>query len=391
MRIIAHIDMDAFFAAVEECYNPQFRGLPIVVGADPKQGKGRGVVSTASYAAREYGIRSALPISKAWQLAEAAKKKGEPATIFLTGQYSLYREVSDRIMAILEQSADRFEQASVDEAYLEWKSENMNSPPARKLPPTPRLWRTGRRAGTSHTKYKTEIDEWERAEQRAREIKRKILKQEGLTCSVGIGPNKLVAKIASDFRKPDGLIVVRPGEVEKFLAPLSVRAIPGIGPKGELFLNRKNIRTVSDLQRVDRATLHEWMGKWGDDLWDKARGISESEVSNEGVAKSISEEETFESDTLENGFILDHLRELAAYVFKRFEKAGFKSFRTVVLKIRFSDFTTLTRSRTSREPHATPNALGGEVLRLILPFLDQRENPRRKKIRLIGVRVEKLS
>src|SRR3989344_2178306 len=234
MRINAHIDMDAFFAAVEERYNPRLRGLPIGVGADPKGGQGRGVVATANYAARKYGIGSALPISQAWRLAEAARIRGEPAAIFLQGNHELYREVSERIMAILREGADEFEEASIDEAYLGWNFESR--PPAG-------------RAGNSNV----EIDPWREAEARARILKSKILNLESLTCSVGIGPNKLVAKIASDFQKPDGLTAVLPQEVEAFLSPLPIRAIPGIGPKTEALLHQRGIRLISELQQVARA------------------------------------------------------------------------------------------------------------------------------------------
>ena len=371
MRIVAHIDMDAFFAACEERYNPQFRGFPVVVGADPKEGRGRGVVSTANYAARKYGIRSALPITRAWRLAEDARMRGEPATIFLSGNYALYNEVSERIMKTIREEARlpklferKFEQASVDEAYLQWEFKIQN--------------------------VKVKSDPWSEVEKRARAIKAEILQKEGLTCSVGIGPNKLVAKIASDFQKPDGFTVVYPELVEGFLAPMSIRAIPGIGPKGEASLNRRGIRTIGDLQRLDRETLQGWMGKWGNDLCDKARGISDAEVSNEGKIKSIGEEETFEQDTLQAAFILDRARLLADYVFERLGAAGFRSFRTVVVKVRFADFETRTSSHTLSAPRTTAVILNGEMLRLLLPFLDQRENPKRKKIRLIGVRVEKL-
>ena len=219
----------------------------------------------------------------------------------------------------------------------------------------------------------------------------KILEQEGLTCSVGIGPNKLVAKIASDFKKPDGFTVVLPEDVETFLAPMSIRAIPGIGPKAEILLNREGIKIVRDLRKVARAELVRLMGKWGDELYQKARGISKSEVSNEWIAKSVGEQETFEEDTIQASFILERAHELAEYVFKRFTEEGFFSFRTVVITVRFADFTTQTRSHTSRVPIKTISALHGETLRLLLPFLDYRENPMRKKIRLIGVRVEKLA
>lgn len=246
MRIIAHLDMDAFFAAVEERHQPDLRGRPIVIGADPKGGTGGGVVSTASYAARRYGIRSAMPISRAWRLAEAARTRGEPETIFLRGNYRLYREVSQRLMEIIAWGADAFEAASIGEAYLDVSS----------------------------------LGEFERAAHHARALKAEILEREGLTGSVGVGPNKLVAKIASDFRKPDGLTVVRPEEAQDFLDLLSIRVIPGVGPKTELFLHGQGIRSIAELRTVGAAQLGEWLGEWGQELYLRARGISESPVTN---------------------------------------------------------------------------------------------------------------
>ncbi len=377
MRIVLHIDMDAFFAAVEERYNPQFAGKPIVVGADPKGGRGRGVVSTANYAARKYGIRSAMPISTAWRLAEDARSRGEPAAVFLQGNHALYREVSERIMVIVAntEGVAAFEQASIDEAYVELKIPNSKIKIPNKF---------------QNSNSKSQTDPWREAEERAKALKGEIFQKEGLSCSVGMGPNKLVAKIASDFRKPDGLTVVQPEQVQEFLDPLPIRAIPGIGPKGEALLHQKGIRTIAVLRQVERARLVEWLGKWGEDLHQKARGISDDPVSDDWEPKSIGEQETFESDTLQSAFILERLRELAGAVFQRFQADDFTSFRTVVITVRFADFTTLTRSHTSPKPRATLEALNGEALRLILPFLDQRGNPRRKKIRLIGVRMEKL-
>src|SRR5213594_929263 len=219
--------MDAFYAAVEAQRNPALRDRPLVVGADPKEGHGRGVVTAASYAARRYGIRSALPISRAWRLAEAARRRGEPETIFVRDDHALYREVSARIMAILAAAGDAFQKTSVDEAYLELSS----------------------------------LGSFDAAVDRARRLKAEIVSQEGLTASVGIGPNKLVAKIASDFQKPDGLTVVRPEEVQPFLDPLRIRVIPGIGPKTERFLHERHIRAVADLRTLERAQLAEWFGR----------------------------------------------------------------------------------------------------------------------------------
>ncbi len=357
MRIIAHVDMDAFYAAVEERYHAELRGRPVVVGADPKGGTGRGVVTAANYLARKYGIRSALPISRAWRLAEAARRKGEPETVFVSGDRSLYREVSGRIMAVIEQGADAFEEASIDEAYVDLSS----------------------------------LGDTAAAEAHARALKKGILEREGLTCSVGIGPNKLVAKIASDFRKPDGLTVVRPDEVQGFLDPLRIRAIPGIGPKTDGFLHEKGIRTVAELRGIELAQLREWFGKGGEDLYQKVRGISDDPVSNEWELKSVGEQETFEEDTLDPGFILGRAQELAGTVFRRFVAEGFEAFRTVTVTVRFTGFVTVSRSRTGRTPLTRVDELQTQVRQLLEPFFDARENPKSKKIRLIGVRVEKLS
>jgi DNA polymerase IV (DinB-like DNA polymerase) len=357
MRIIAHVDMDAFYASVEERYHRELRGRPVVVGADPKGGTGRGVVTAANYAARKYGIRSALPISRAWRLAEAARRRGEPETVFVRGNHALYREVSHRIMPVIARGADAFEEASIDEAYLDLSS----------------------------------LAEMERAETHARALKKEVLEGEGLTCSVGIGPNKLVAKIASDFQKPDGLTVVRPDEVLGLLDGLGIRVIPGIGPKTELFLQQQGLNTVADLRQVELGQLREWLGKGGEDLYRKARGISDDPVSNEWEPKSVGEQETFEEDTLDPVVVLERAQALANTVFRRFVGAGFAAFRTVTVTVRFMGFVTVSRSRTGKLPLTDLAGLQAEVRQLLQPFFDTRENPKGKKIRLIGVRIEKLS
>ena len=356
MRIIAHVDMDAFYAAVEERHHPELRGRPVVVGADPKDGRGRGVVTAASYAARKYGIRSALPISRAWRLAEAARKRGEPEAVFVRDDRALYRAVSGRIMSIIAQAADAFEEASIDEAYVDLSS----------------------------------LGDMERGETHARSLKAAILETEGLTCSIGIAPNKLVAKIASDFRKPDGLTVVRPEEVQAFLDGLRIRVIPGIGPKSEAVLQAKGIQTVADLRAVEVTQLREWFGKSGEELYQKARGNSDDPVSNDWERKSVGEQETFEEDTLDSAFVLGRAAELAREVFRRFGGDGFQTFRTVTVTVRFTGFVTVSRSRTGQAPWSTLEDLQAEARQLLEPFFDTRENPKGKKIRLIGVRVEKL-
>ena len=358
--------MDAFFASVEERDNPRLAGLPIVVGADPKNGAGRGVVSTANYAARKYGIRSALPISKAWQFSEAARRRGETPAVFLSVNMKKYSEVSGRIMEILRKHAPEktsenqgmpfLEQASVDEAYFDLSASGS----------------------------------YERAREIAAEIKKEIKTRERLTASVGIGPNKLIAKIASDAQKPDGLMVVREEDAEKFLEPMSIRTIPGIGPKSEQRFAALEVRTVADAKKFSRDELSEMMGKWGADLYERLRGCDDSPIVEEWTAKSIGEQETFERDTLDSKFLETQLRELARDVHRRFTREGFKTFRSVTLTVRFADFTTKTRTTTLPTPDSRLETIEFQALRLFMPFLDARENPKRKAIRLIGVRVEKL-
>ncbi len=354
--MIAHMDMDAFFAAIEERDNPRWAGMPIVVGAEPENGRGRGVVSTANYRAREYGIRSALPISTAWRCSQDAVRAGKPGAIFLPVNGRRYGQVSDRIMAILSRYARVVEQASVDEAYLDLSSH--------------RSWRA------AHTV--------------CRRIKKEIAQAERLTCSFGLGPNKLVAKIASDFRKPDGLTMVTPRAVSAFLAPLDIRKIPGIGPKSEILLKRGGLHTVRDIQQMTEADLYHLMGEWGLDVYEKVRGRGSDELVTEWTAKSIGEQETFDEDTLDSGPIAECVGGMCASILRQFSRDGFSSFRRAVLTVRFEDFKTITRSHTLTKPTASSEYLRTEMLRMLLPFFDRRENPAKKRIRLVGVRIEQL-
>jgi nucleotidyltransferase/DNA polymerase involved in DNA repair len=207
---------------------------------------------------------------------------------------------------------------------------------------------------------------------------------------VGIGPNKLIAKIASDFQKPDGLTVVREEEAEEFLAPLPVRKIPGIGPKTERMLAAKGIRLVRDLKRFSPEDLQAWLGKWGLSLYEKVRGRGSATLTLTWEPKSMGEQETFSHDTMDLNFIFERLWHMCRHVWKRLRKEGFAHFRTVVVTVRFADFHTLTRAHTLAEPTDSLKNLQFEAMRLLMPFLDHRENPQHKLIRLIGVRVEKL-
>lgn len=356
-RIIAHLDMDAFFASVEERDNPRIKGKPIVVGSDPMYGQGRGVVSTANYKAREYGIRSALPISKAWQFSQTAKAQGKPEVIFLDVDFRKYEKASAEIMQIIQKYSLLIEQASIDEAYFD----------------------------LSHLKT------FSKAKKICQEIKNEINKKEKLTASVGLGPNKLIAKIASDMQKPDGLTVVLSEKAEIFLEPLSVRKIPGIGPQTEKIFLKMGVRTVKELKAISFDIMTNTLGKWGMDLYHKIRGRDDSPLVEEYEVKSVGEQETFSQDTLEFKIIFARLNDLCADVFRRFQEDGFKKFKTVVITVRFSGFETKTKSHTFPKEAKELKTLKNEVLKLILPFLDRRQNPNQKLIRLIGVRVEKLS
>lgn len=359
MRIVGLLDLDAFFAAVEERDKPRLRGLPIVVGADPEGGHGRGVVSTSNYKAREYGIRSAMPISEAWRRSEEARKGGRPPCAFLEGNYAHYSEVSGRVMGIIRRHSGVVEQASVDEAYFEIEGAEEGAP-------------------------------WEEARQTAETIQTEITKEEGITASIGIGPNKLIAKIASDMKKPNGITLVPETEAEMFLEPLPIRKIPGIGPKTEAMLERNDVRTVRDIKRFTRNELTEMLGKWGMDLYEKVRGRDDSPLVLEWEAKTIGEQETFRTDTLDLAFIGERLTDLCDDVFRRFRKDGFTTYRTVVLTVRFSGFETKNRSHTLDTPANDPTTLKFEAMKLLIPFAGRTENPHAAKIRLIGVRVEKL-
>lgn len=356
MRIVAHLDMDAFFASIEEADSPIFKGKPIAVGSDPKQGKGRGVVSTANYKAREYGIHSALPISTAWSLSEKAKAEGKPEVIFLPVDCERYTKASHQIFEIIKKHSSVVEPASIDEFYFD----------------------------LSFAK------DLKKAEKICLEIKKEINESLKVTCSVGIGPNKLVAKIAAGVKKPDGLIVVKEKEAEKFLESLSVRDLPGIGPKTGEVLNQKGIKTIKDLKKVSQNDLLGLFGKWGREMYFKARAIDDSVIVENREAKSIGEQATMQHDTSSAIYIGDVFENLCEDVFKRFLESGFSSFKTVGITVRFSNFQTKTSAKTLKEPSSDKKVFKTETLKLLLPYLDKRKNPQRKPLRLLGVKMEKL-
>ena len=342
-RIIMHVDMDQFFAAVEERLRPEIRGKPVVVGADPKEGKGRGVVSTCNYEARKYGIKSGMPITKAWRLC--------PTAVFLPLNIPLYLQVSNRIMDILSNHADKFESWGIDEAFLDVSSR---------------------------------VKDFEEARQLALQIKKNILDKEGLTCSIGIGPNKLVAKTASDFQKPDGLTIVEEKDVKGFLEPMDVDKLLWVGRKTARKLNAMGIRTIGDLARYDPSVLAEKFGVVGRQLYLYAQGIDESEVGLRGEVKSIGRNITFEKDTSDRDYVIRVLDKLCEAVFKEVKEYDFL-FKTVTVTVRYENFETHTHSKTL--PFLTNRLEDFEKTahELIQPYF----KPERK-IRLIGSRVSTL-
>ncbi len=349
--------MDAFFASVEERDKPYLKGLPVIVGSDPQEGKGRGVVSTANYQARKLGIHSALPIQQAWKFCEASRKEGGPRCVFITSGFARYGKASHEVFKIVDSLVPRMVQTSVDEAYLDLSF------------------------------CKT----FKKAEIFARNLKKKIKKVTGLTCSIGIGENKMIAKICSDFEKPDGLTIVVSKDTEKFLKPLSIRAIPGVGKVSEETFKKLGVKTIGDAQRYSWEEFQNKFGKHGFSMWEKVRGIDERPVEPEKTKrKSIGKHHTFATDTHDMKEVVDVIRGQIKVILSEVKGQGFKEFRTVVLTVRFEDFVTRTRSLTLAQPIRTAKDLELKAIKLLLPFFEKKENPKDKAIRLIGVRVEKL-
>lgn len=339
-RIIFHLDMDHFFTAVEEREHTEYKGKPVIVGADPKGGKGRGVVSTSNYEARKAGVRSGMPISRAWKLC--------PEAIYLPVNFPLYIRFSNEIMEIARKYANKFEQWGIDEAFLDVTSKVKN---------------------------------YAEAEAFAKQIKKEICEKEKLTCSIGIGPNKLVAKIASDFHKPDGLTIVKDDEVEQFLAPLPVRKLLWVGRKTEQKLKAMGIETIGDLSRFDPTVLAEKFGIGGTQMYLMAHGIDHSEVEERGEVKSISRELTFEEDTADFELVLKALAGLSEEVCRDVLGQNL-FFRTVTVKIRYQNFETHTHSKTL--PFLTNRI---QDLKKTAKELAQAYLRPDRKVRLIGVRV----
>lgn len=339
MRRILHIDMDAFFASVEQKRHPELMGKPVVVGGDGDPTK-RGVVSTASYEARKFGIHSAMPLRTAYKLC--------PQAIFLPVDYEEYLRVSGKIKNILREFSSILEDVGLDEAFLDISG--VDDP----------------------------------SEGIATEIKKRIKEKIGLTCSIGIAPNKLLAKIASDMQKPDGLTILREDEIETCIWQLPVRKLLGIGPKTEIYLKARGIKTIGELAGLPLDKLTEWFGKsHGEYLYNAARGIDESPFITQWEPKSMSRETTFQRDTDNFQVIAKTLIELIKDVVGSMKEAKYRG-KTVTVKVRVSDFKTLTRAKTLHEPIDSLEIIKRAAFDCL------RRVELKKKVRLIGIRVSGL-
>jgi DNA polymerase-4 len=339
MRRILHIDMDAFFSSVEQKRHPELIGKPVVVGGggDPTK---RGVVSTASYEARKFGIHSAMPLRTAYKLC--------PGAIFLAVDYEEYSRVSEEVKTILREFSPEIEDVGIDEAFLDISLVDKPS------------------------------------EEIAKQIKKRIKDGTGLTCSIGIAPNKLLAKIASDMQKPDGLTILTEADIENCIWPLSVRKLWGVGPKTEAYLKEMGIQTIGELASLPSEKLTEEFGQsYGNYLCEASRGIDESPLVTHWEPKSISRETTFQRDVDNWQTIAKNLADLTKEVVTNMKDEGYKG-RTVTVKIRFNNFETHTRAKTLEQFSESAE----EIRMAAFDCLGKFEL--KKKVRLVGVRVSNL-
>ena len=340
MRRILHCDLDCFYAAVHVRDDPSLRGRPVAVGGSPAS---RGVICAASYEARKYGVRSAIPSSRAVRLC--------PDLVLLRPEFDRYRAESEAVFAIYREVTPLVQTVSLDEAYLD----------------VTEVWPE---AGS--------------ASALAKEIRRRVKEERNLTVSVGVAPNRLVAKIASDFRKPDGLTVVPPHRVQRFLDPMPVGRLHGVGPATEKNLHSLGARTIRELRELPRERLVGRLGSHGEWIADAAKGVDERPVVVESVRKSFGSETTFAEDLAELGRMDDVLGELSDDVGSGLRKRGLRAV-TVTVKVRYSDFTTVTRARTLDEPSDDVERITSEARALL-----RRTEAGARSVRLLGVTASRL-
>lgn len=340
-RCIFHIDLDAFFVSVEQALNPELKGKPMIVGVDPER---RGVVASASYEARRFGIHAGMPLSRARRLCSQA--------ILIKANFARYRDASNRFMEILADFSPDIEPLGLDEAYLDVTgcTEPYGSP-----------------------------------RQLALTIKERVNRELKITASVGIASCKVVAKIASDLCKPDGLLEVAPGEERAFLTPLPIARLPGVGEKTEQALKAMRVTTIGELASLSLETVRRALGATGAMLHSYARGIDDRQVEAPGEAKSISQELTLAHDTLDSNFLEATLHSLCQEVCQELRSQN-KRAKCVSIKLRYADFKTVARQVTLAEASSVTQVISAEAQQLLTKALAERG----KRVRLIGTRVSSL-
>lgn len=340
-RCVVHIDIDAFFAAVEKLLNPSLKGKPVIVGGLPHE---RGVASTASYEARRYGVHSGMSLRKAYELC--------PQGVFLRGNYQIYKTFSEKFFRLLSLYTPDVEEASLDEAYLELT-----------------------RCRPLYSSFSCTV----------REIKRKIEKELGLKVSVGVGPNKLLAKLATAKAKPGGLVEIGPGEEEEFLKNLGIEALPGIGPRAQVILRMLNIHTIGDLQALPRASLRSLFGANGEEMYLQTRGIDSRPLVCASVPKSLSRETTFLEDLWDQRLLLAHLAYLCDRLTIPLRQQGLFA-HIIEVKVRYSDFRTEARRRLLLMPLQEMEGIYRIAHDLFLGLFSSS----RLSLRLVGVKASDL-
>lgn len=343
MRLIALIDMDYFFVACEELRKPEIKGKPAIVGSDPKPEGGRGVVMTSSYAARKFGIRSGMPLSMAYRI-----KKD---LLYIPQDFEYYEEVSTKVMSLIKEYADKFEQVSIDEAFID----------------------ISKRANG-----------YADAEELAKKLKQEIKDRLGLPCSVGISTNKLMAKMASEDAKPDGIKVVREEEAKAFLSKKPVGDLYGIGRKMRAVLEQFGYKTIGDLAKANPVVLVERFKTYGAELYNSANGRDEGEVEENWEVKSIGRERTFERDTSDRYEISKAIREMSKEVGGEVKKAGV-AFKVVTIKLRYSNFEEHMKSRSLQRRSIEADEIADVATKLFDKYAERGE-----ELRKVGVRVSNL-
>ncbi|MFX0081365.1 MAG: DNA polymerase IV [Candidatus Hodarchaeota archaeon] len=343
-RIILHCDLDCFFAAVEIRDNPEYQGKPVIIGADPREGKGRGVVSTCSYEARKFGLHSGMPISQAYLRC--------PHGIYLRPNFKKYSKTSKEVMEILRGYSNEFQQLGNDEAYLDLTESCLN---------------------------------YEKAQKTAKIIQKDISESIGITISIGIAPTKSLAKIASDYNKPNGITLFKPENFKSVLKEMDITRVPGIGKKTKVYFYKKGIKKIGDILNISVSKMVNLFGQHGKWIWKVVNGFDNRKVKQfQEERKSISAERTFFEDTNDFEFILSKLGDINDRIHKTVYKHQI-AYKTISLKIRFEGYHTYTRAKTLPFHIQDKDRVMEVILELFREF-----STNLKKVRLVGIKLSNL-